>query len=130
MKHIEVSAAVMIQSNRVFAAQRKNSGELALRWEFPGGKLEAAESAEAAIVREIDEELNISIRVMQRLLVVEHQYQTFSITMHAFLCEIIEGTPRLNEHLDSRWLGKTELYDVAWADADLPIVKVVDALLV
>ena len=129
MKHIEVAAAVIIQHNKVFAAQRGEGGELALRWEFPGGKLELGEKGEEAIVREIFEELGTKISVLDSLLSVEHQYATFSLTLHGYLCEILEGELVLTEHINCAWLGKGELYSVSWAEADLPIVKAVAALL-
>lgn len=129
MKHIEVAAAILVQGHKVFAAQRADKGELALKWEFPGGKLEKGESGEEAIVREIFEELGIEIVANELLLTVEHQYTNFSLTMHGYLCEIIRGEPTLSEHLCCRWLGKDELYSVPWAEADLPIVKAVSFLL-
>ena len=130
MKHIVVAAAVIIQDNKVFAAQRGLGGELAMRWEFPGGKLEAGERGEDTIVREILEELGTEITVRSHLISVEHQYSTFSLTLHGYLCDIIAGPLDLKEHLASKWLGKDQLYSVPWAEADLPIVKAVSALLV
>lgn len=129
MMHIEVAAAVFLQDNKVFAAQRKDFGELAKRWEFPGGKLEHDECGEQAIIREIQEELGVEIQVKRLLLTVEHQYATFSLTMHGYLCEILQGPLELREHLDSKWLAKADLYSVNWADADLPLVHAVSSLL-
>nr|WP_321297160.1 (deoxy)nucleoside triphosphate pyrophosphohydrolase [uncultured Sphaerochaeta sp.] len=129
MKQIVVAAALIIKDGNVFAAQRKDSGDLAKKWEFPGGKLEAGESGEEAIVREIREELSAKIAVTGYLMTVEHTYPAFHITMHAYLCELEAGDLVLSEHLDSRWLGPDELYDVDWAAADLPIVERAKALL-
>ncbi len=130
MKHIEVAAAVIIQDNKVFTAQRGKGGELALKWEFPGGKLEKGEGGEEAIVREIFEELGIEIVVRRHLITVGHQYTSFSLTLHGYLCDIIGGELVLTEHVDSKWLGKEQLFSVSWAEADLPIVRAVEALLV
>lgn len=129
MKHIEVAAAVFIRGNKVFAAQRGDGGELARKWEFPGGKLEQGEKGEEAIVREIFEELGSTIKVTRHLLSVEHQYSGFTITLHAYLCDILGEQFVLTEHLASRWLEKDQLFSVPWAEADLPIVKAVAALL-
>lgn len=129
MKHIEVAAAVIIRDNKVFAAQRGGGGELAGKWEFPGGKLERAECGEDAIVREIFEELGTTVGVRKHLLSVEHQYETFSLTLHGYLCVVLDGELVLKEHLDSKWLGKDQLFSVSWAEADIPIVKAVAALL-
>jgi len=124
-KHITVSAAVIIQNQTVFCAQRKDSGELARKWEFPGGKIEIGEIPEDALVREIKEELDSTISIVKKLTTVEHQYTTFDITMHAFLCQLVEGSLTLSEHLDSCWLPKDRLFSVDWAEADIPIVEIV-----
>ncbi|MCK9548584.1 MAG: (deoxy)nucleoside triphosphate pyrophosphohydrolase [Sphaerochaeta sp.] len=129
MKAIEVAAAVIIEESRVFAAQRSPIGPLGGKWEFPGGKLEADESAGDAVVRELLEELGTVIVVRRALMTVHHQYPGFFITMHALLCERIEGDLVLTEHQQSRWLSKDELYTLDWAEADLPILVVVEELL-
>jgi 8-oxo-dGTP diphosphatase len=129
MKHVSVAAAICIQDGKVFSAQRKDFGEMARRWEFPGGKIEEGETGEMAVVREIKEELDTDIRVIGHLGTVEHRYNTFSITMDGYLCEVSRGDFKLTEHLDSRWLSANELYSVAWADADLPFVDRVAGLL-
>lgn len=129
MKHIEVVAAVFIKDNRVFCAQRKDAGETAKKWEFPGGKVEAGESHQQALAREISEELSTKITVGNFVTTVNHQYNTFALTMHAYQCSILEGTLTLSEHLDSRWLPRDELETVDWAPADLPIVDRVRELL-
>lgn len=128
-KHITVSAAVIIQNQMVFCAQRKDLGELARKWEFPGGKLEVGELPESALIREIKEELDSTISIKRKLTTVEHQYTTFDITMHAFLCHLVDGSLTLSEHLDSRWLSKDQLFSVDWAAADIPVVEIVKRLL-
>lgn len=129
MKHIEVAAAAIINDGKVFCAQRGNKGELAGKWEFPGGKLEAGEQPEQALAREIREELGIDIAVGQHIATVEHTYQSFSITMHAFLCTIRSGTITLTEHLDSRWLANQELDQPDWAAADVPVAQALQEIL-
>ncbi len=129
MKHFEVVASVLIKDNRVFCAQRKDSGETAKKWEFPGGKIELGETHQEALEREIFEELSTKISVGNFITTVTHQYNTFAITMHAYLCEILEGNLILSEHLDSRWLTREELTSVDWAPADLPIVERVREIL-
>jgi len=129
MKHFEVVASVFIKDNRVFCAQRKDAGETAKKWEFPGGKIEAGETHQQALVREISEELATKISVGTFVTTVDHQYNTFAITMHAYQCSILEGNLALSEHLDSKWLSRDELDCVEWAPADLPIVDRVRELL-
>ncbi|HPX25479.1 MAG TPA: (deoxy)nucleoside triphosphate pyrophosphohydrolase [Treponemataceae bacterium] len=123
MKHFNVAAAVFIQNNKVFCAQRKDAGETAKLWEFPGGKIEEGETPGQALEREIQEELCTKIRVEDFITTVNHEYKTFSITMHAYLCTILSGSLTLTEHLDSRWLSADELDTVNWAPADVPIVE-------
>ncbi len=129
MKHLKVAAAVFIEGGRVFCAQRGGGGELALHWEFPGGKVEEGEEATATIVREIEEELATKVEVVRYLMSVDHTYQTFSLTLIAYQCRIVEGDLLLKEHLAKRWLSLEELYSVKWAAADLPIVALVEDIL-
>jgi len=129
MKHFDVVAAVLIKDNRVFCAQRKDAGETAKKWEFPGGKIEVGEQPQQALVREIAEELLTKIEVSDHLISVNHQYHDFAITLHAYLATILSGTLVLSEHLDSRWLSRNELTSVDWAAADLLVVDKVRQLL-
>jgi len=128
-KHITVVAAVIIRENQVFSAQRDDTGEQGLKWEFSGGKVEVGESPEHALVREIREELSSTICIKRFFATVEHQYKTFDITLHAYLCDLREGTLPLSEHLASRWLRKDELETVDWAEADIPIMRMVKEVL-
>ena len=129
MKHFEVVAAILINGNRVFCAQRKDVGEVAKKWEFPGGKIEMGENHQQALSREIAEELSVEIAVGDFITTVYHEYSTFAITMHAYLATVLSGELTLSEHLDSRWLSRDELTSVDWAPADLPIVERVKDML-
>ncbi len=129
MKHIEVAAAVLIEHDSVFAAQRGPGGPHALRWEFPGGKLEAGEDGAHAVVREFEEELHTRLEVVRHLVTVEHQYPTFFLTMHAYLCKRLQGDPTLSEHVAYRWIGKQDLFLLDWAEADGAVAVEVGKLL-
>ena len=129
MKHIEVVAAVIIKDCRVFAAQRNGKGEVGFKWEFPGGKTEPFESHEAALARELQEELGIVAEIGALLLTVDHDYQSFHVTMHCYLATIHAGEIALAEHVASRWLSEPELAGMDWAAADLPVVERVRGLL-
>ncbi|MFA6506816.1 MAG: (deoxy)nucleoside triphosphate pyrophosphohydrolase [Treponemataceae bacterium] len=129
MKQIEVVAAVIIQEGRVFAAQRNGKGEVGFKWEFPGGKTEQGETNQAALARELREELGVVAEVGDFIMTVTHGYQTFHLTMHCYQVEIRSGTLVLKEHLESRWLAPNELDTVDWAPADIPVADRVRELL-
>ncbi|XMB86831.1 (deoxy)nucleoside triphosphate pyrophosphohydrolase [Mycoplasmatota bacterium WC44] len=123
MKTVEVVAAVIKKDNLIFCAKRSDQGEVALKWEFPGGKIEPLETHQAALIREIKEELNSLVSVGELVMTVMHQYKEFHITMHAYYCKLIEGNLDLTEHVDSCWLDIRNLEKLDWAKADIPIVE-------
>lgn len=118
MKTIEVVAAIIIKDGQVFATQR-GYGEWQGWWEFPGGKIESGEAPEAALIREIREELNAEIAVGDLLQTIEWDYPTFHLTMHCYLCTLISSNLHLNEHSASAWLTKETLATVKWLPADV-----------
>jgi len=122
MKHIQVVGAAIMKDGKLFAARRPDRGETALRWEFPGGKIEPGETPEQALVREVREELDTDIRVEQYITTVEYQYTSFHLTMQLFRCSLTGRDPQISEHVDCRWLGRDELGSVDWAPADLGIL--------
>jgi 8-oxo-dGTP diphosphatase len=125
MKRIEVVAAVIQHQNKILAVQRGPAkyAYISEKWEFPGGKMEAGETEEQTIIREIREELNMQIKVQSKLLTVEHPYPDFHLTMHTYLCETEQSEPKLTEHLAYQWLEKSELMKLDWAGADVPVVN-------
>ncbi len=125
MKTIEVVAAVIADGGRIFATQR-GYGEFKGMWEFPGGKMEAGESREGALRREIREELDVEVEVGDFLCTVDYDYPAFHLTMHWFMCSIVGGEVRLKEHEAARWLGRGELYSVDWLPADVDVVRALE----
>lgn len=123
MRRIEVVAAVIEKDDKIFCAQRNLAKSMGGKWEFPGGKIEVGETREEALVREIKEELDSDIVVDSYLMTVEHDYPTFHITMHVYLCTLVKGDLVLKEHNDSTWVTKEELLTLDFADADKPIVN-------
>lgn len=125
MKHIEVVAAIIKYQDKILCVQRGKGkyDYISLKYEFPGGKVEKGESLTEAIVREIQEELSLDIKVENPFLKVEHQYPDFSITMHSFICTSERDNLVLHEHIDSKWLELRELRGLNWAAADVPIVE-------
>lgn len=122
MKVIEVVAAIIKDGNSFFATQR-GYGDFKDGWEFPGGKIEAGESPEEALVREINEELDTIIDIDKYLCTVNYAYPTFHLTMHCYICSIAEGNLVLKEHEAAKWLGKEELDSVNWLPADVEVVE-------
>ncbi|MBR5688697.1 MAG: (deoxy)nucleoside triphosphate pyrophosphohydrolase [Prevotella sp.] len=130
MKHIEVVAAIIRRGDKIFATQR-GYGEWKDWWEFPGGKIEADETSEEALRREIREELSADINVDEFLCTVDYDYTNmpdgqactpFHLTMHCYLCSLQTDALHLNEHEASRWLAKEELGSVKWLPADLMVI--------
>lgn len=120
-KAIKVVAAIIINNSKVFATQR-GYGEFKDGWEFPGGKVEAGESSEEALVREIREELDTEIEIVEFLETVEHDYPKFHLSMDCFICSIKSGDLVLKEHEDARWLTKETLHSVEWLPADIGLI--------
>ena len=121
---IDVVAAVIVNEGRIFCAKKESSKYNYIRgkYEFPGGKVEEGETHEQALEREILEELNIRIDIQKHLMTVHHEYPDFSITLHAFICEIGHGSIVLNEHKEYKWLLPEQLQSVEWAAADKEVI--------
>lgn len=130
MKTIEVAAAVIVDSfentTEVFATER-GYGEFKGQWEFPGGKIEVGETPQQALIREIQEELTVKIKVGKLIDIIEYDYPKFHLNMKCFLCVIVDGDIILKEAEDSKWLNKDELYGVNWLPADITVIdKIAD----
>ena len=122
LKRIEVVAAIIRKEDKIFATQR-GYGDWKDWWEFPGGKMEPGETPEEALKREIKEELSADISVEEFLTTVEYDYPAFHLTMHCYLCTLLDEAMHLNEHEAARWLSKAELRSVKWLPADLEVVE-------
>ena len=121
---IEVACAIIVNDKEeVLVTQRSASMKLPLKWEFPGGKIEKGETAEECLIREIKEELGIEITIENSLPFITHQYDDFSIKLIPFICKIKSGEIKLTEHSAFLWLERSELLDLDWAEADVPILK-------
>lgn len=123
-RKIEVVAAVIHKDGRILATQR-GYGEFKDKWEFPGGKMEAGESREEALRREIREELDAEIHIDNFLCTVEYDYPSFHLTMHCYLCTVASGELTLKEHESAGWLSAGALESVDWLPADLQILPLI-----
>ena len=131
MKTVRVVEAVIKAINEngepiIFATQR-GYGEFKGGWEFPGGKIEAGETPQEALKREIMEELDTEISVGELIETIEYDYPTFHLSMDCFWCEIVKGDLVLKEHEAAKWLKKEQLDDVEWLPADVTIIKTIKA---
>ena len=124
MKSIRVIAAVIRDNDRIFATQR-GYGNYKGWWEFPGGKIEAGETPQEALKREIREELDTLVEVGDLIACVEYDYPEFHLSMDCFWCTILEGNLHLNEAEDARWLTNENLMSVKWLPADLEVLEVI-----
>lgn len=124
IKHIRVVAAVIRDEDRIFATAR-GYGEYKGRWEFPGGKIEAGETPEEALIREIREELTAEISVGEKIETIEYDYPDFHLSMDCFWAKVISGKLELKEAAAARWLTREELMDVDWLPADLVLVEAI-----
>ena len=122
MKIINVVAAIIHRDGAYFATER-GYGEFVGKWEFPGGKIEPGESNEAALKREIQEELGVDVVVEKFLCTTDFDYPAFHLTMHCFLCSVASGKIELREHRSARWLTVESLDSVEWLPADREVVK-------
>ena len=106
-KHIDVVAGAILRDGKVFG----------------GGKVEAGETDEAALVREIREELGIEIAVERLLGIVDHDYPEYHMNMRLYVSRHIAGEPQLSVHSAGRWLGRADLYSVPWFEADMDLIR-------
>ena len=126
MKTIKVVAAVICDSfenkTKIFATAR-GYGEFKGQWEFPGGKVEAGETPQQALIREIKEELDVKIKVGELIDTIEYDYPDFHLSMDCFWGNVVDGEIILKEAEASKWLNKDELYTVDWLPADISLIE-------
>lgn len=132
MKKITVSGAIILREQNgkkeIFATQR-GYGDYKDGWEIPGGKIEAGESPQECIVREIREELAAEVKTVRQVGVVDYDYPNFHLTMHCILCSLVSGELTLLEHEAAKWLNKETLMSVDWLPADRLILSEIQKLL-
>ena len=121
VKSTNVVAAIIKKNNQYLIVQRNKNKHLGLKWEFPGGKLYENESFEEALKREIQEELNITINIHEKIAEEKYQDEKIDIILHYYLCSQKNGIIKLNEHENLAWVEKKdfEKYDFAEGDGNI-----------
>jgi 8-oxo-dGTP diphosphatase len=122
--HKQIGVAVISnQKQKILIDRRKATGEMGGLWEFPGGKIEAGETIETCIKREIKEELGINILVGDRLTTITHDYQTFKVTLYVHNCQYLSGKPQPIECEEIQWVTPAELNQYQFPLANTQIVN-------
>lgn len=124
MKKIEVVAAIIVNEDRVLITKRIG-GLFDGLWEFPGGKIESGETHANALIREINEELSITISVDKFLDTIEYKYDAFRLTMHLYYCSVVSGTIKLNDHSDLKWISLEDKKNIDWVPADVQVLELI-----
>ena len=122
-RHIHVACAIIERDGFVLAAQRSAVMSLPLKWEFPGGKIDAGETPQDCLQRELIEELGIRINIGKPLSLTTYSYQSFTVTLYPYVCSIDSGELVLYEHAAIKWCKPEKLTILDWAEADGPVIK-------
>ena len=123
-KVLNVVGAIIIENGKLFAAKRGDSkyAYVAHKYEFAGGKVEAGESPETALARELREELDMPVDVVEHYMSLRHDYPDFSIELHTYRCRMLGGY-KLLEHESADWIATEDLKPDEWAPADSPVIE-------
>ncbi|MDC3418359.1 (deoxy)nucleoside triphosphate pyrophosphohydrolase [Aquibacillus salsiterrae] len=120
---IKVTAAIILNKDKILITKRRTTMKLPNLWEFPGGKLEENEAPEDCVIREIDEELGITIKVHSHFLTNTHHYEFGDVELMSYLAVLIGGQIELREHAEYKWVDIEDLSAYEFAPADVPIIN-------
>ena len=121
----EVVAALIWEGDKFLICQRPANKSRALLWEFVGGKTEPRETHQQALIRECQEELDITVSVGDIFTQVIHEYPDIHIRLTLFHCTIAQGTPKMLEHNDIRWIHPSEIPEFEFCPADKDILSLI-----
>jgi 8-oxo-dGTP diphosphatase len=120
---IQVTCALIIRDGKVLITQNGDNSDHPFKWEFPGGKRIEGESRKQCILREIEEELELKIEIIEVMFPVEHDYGTKTIKLIPFVCSIKSGKLKLNNHLAKKWIGFNQIFEIDFLEADKKLLS-------
>lgn len=124
LQHKQIGVAVINnEQGKILIDRRKATGEMGGLWEFPGGKIEAGETIEACIKREVKEELDIEIKVGDRLTTITHAYKTFNVTLYVHNCQYLSGKPQPLECEEIHWVEPAQMNQYQFPQANTKIIN-------
>jgi len=118
-----VGAIIENEKNEIFCALRSPEMSLPNYWEFPGGKIEAGETPQQALAREIEEEFNCTIRVGEKVEDTTYEYEKVIVRLETYKAKLEDGQPTALEHADTKWVTRNEIAQLNFAPADIPAVE-------
>lgn len=118
-----VGAIIQNKKKEILCALRGPEMTLPNYWEFPGGKIEGDESKEEALVREINEELGCTIKVLGPVDDTIYEYEKVIVRLETYMAEILAGKPKASEHAEIKWMPIAQLHTLNWAPADIPAIE-------
>ncbi|BAQ66421.1 8-oxo-dGTP diphosphatase MutT [Geminocystis sp. NIES-3709] len=127
LPHKKIGVAVIVnEEEKILIDKRLPTGLMANLWEFPGGKIEARETPEDCIRREIQEELGVIIEVDRHLIDITHSYSEFSVTLCVYICKLIEGQPQPLQCAEVRWVEVSQLHNFEFPTANKEIISTLE----
>ena len=120
---INVTCAIIVYNNKILITQRGEDSDHPFLWEFPGGKVNPGETIRECIVREIREELDIEVEILEKLVSVEFDYGFKKIKLFPFLCSTANHGLKLNEHYDFKWIELTDFENIDFSEADKKLIQ-------
>jgi A/G-specific adenine glycosylase len=126
---LQVAVGILTCRGRIFIQKRPPGGLMPLLWEFPGGKVRERETPEEALVRELQEELEVGVAILGKIAVIRHSYTSFRVALHAFDCRLVDDAARpvLHSALEARWVTPGELSDFAFPAANQKLIRAIRA---